>query len=89
MNKKSFVEEVSLRCDIEKKLIEKILKNSKEVILEILKNGDDVKFLNFGTFRVVEKVKRTYFVPSKSIFFRKEAFREPVFKFSKNFKKYF
>lgn len=61
MNKNELVEYIAQRCDagVSKTLITEVLDLGFEGIQNTLKNGEEVKFVGFGTFKVSRREATT------------------------------
>ena len=59
MNKKELVKEIADKTGFTQKDTETILDSTIKTIEEALKNGNEVKFVGFGTFKKVKRKART------------------------------
>ncbi len=59
MKSKEFVKMVSEKANISQKEASVVVDNVFESISDALKNGDSIRFNNFGTFKVVERKARS------------------------------
>ena len=58
MNKKELVAAIAEKTGVSKKDAEAVLAAFTDVVTEVLKDGDKVQLVGFGTFSVAEKAER-------------------------------
>lgn len=86
MNKKEFVEDIALRCDISKNTADKVVKAIEDIVVSELKKGGQVNLMGFGTFAVAERAARKGLNPQTKEQIEIPARKVPVFKAAKSFK---
>ena len=64
MTKKEFISLVSEKAGLTKKDTEVALEATLETITELLKNGDDINFIGFGSFSTAKRAARDGVNPS-------------------------
>lgn len=58
MTKLELIEEIAKRCGLTKKKAGEVVDAFCDVVREGLKKGDEVRIVNFGVWKVVEKKER-------------------------------
>ena len=86
MNKNEFVEVLSKRLNFSEMRTEKVLREIKNSIIEILNKGGEIKISNFGKFKVLENKERLCLNPITKRYFFIEKRKKVSFKAYKNFK---
>ncbi|AZV44081.1 HU family DNA-binding protein [Peribacillus asahii] len=59
MNKESFVKAIAVDCGFSQKNVNKMLDSMEKVVIETLKNGNEVKLIGFMTAKPVGRAART------------------------------
>lgn len=86
MNKTEFINVVSERTGESKATTKKIVDSVIDEITEQLKNGNEVQFVGFGTFKVTERSARDGINPSTGQKISIPASKNPQFKSGKALK---
>ena len=86
MNKTEFIAAVAEKAEISKKDSEKALKAFVVVVAELLKAGDKVQLVGFGTFEVSERAAREGRNPQTGETMTIAACKAPKFKAGKALK---
>lgn len=64
MNKKQFINELKIKLNLPKTVIENQLNLTIDLIKEILLKGNKISFFRFGTFYIKDVGERNYYNPS-------------------------
>ena len=59
MNRVEFIDAVSAKTEVDKKVVAAVVAAYNEVVTETLAAGDSVSFVGFGTYKPVAKAART------------------------------
>ena len=59
MNKSEFVSMIATKAELTKKDTEKFLDAFENSVIEVLKTGDKIQLVGFGTFEVADRAERT------------------------------
>ncbi len=86
MNKSDLVNAVAQDTGLSKKDCESVLASVLENVAETLKNGDEVRLVGFGTFKVTKRAARTGRNPRTGEEIRIAAANMPTFKAGKELK---
>lgn len=86
MNKKEFVEAFAEKTGFTKKDSEEAVNGVLETLTDVLKNGDSVAFIGFGTFSVKERAARTGINPATKEKVKYAKKNVPAFKAGKSLK---
>lgn len=86
MKKADFIAKVAEETGCAKTVVDTVVKASINTITEALKAGDDVPFVGFGTFSVVDKPEREGRNPATGEPMKIAASRMPKFKAGKALK---
>jgi len=63
MNKKELINAISVKTEMKKVEVEKVVEGLLETITEELKNGNDISLIGFGTFSTSARAPRVAQVP--------------------------
>ena len=80
MNKNEFVAAIAEKSGLTKKDAETALNACTAVVTDVLKAGDSVQLIGFGTFEVRERAARTGRNPQTKEIIPIAASKQPVFK---------
>ncbi len=83
MNKSQLIDSISIKTEISKKDVEKVINVFTNVVTDTLADGDKVAITGFGTFEVVERAARTGRNPKTGESIEIGASKSPKFKASK------
>ena len=86
MNKKDFVTKVAEKTSLSKKKTEEVLAAVLSTVSEILKDGDKITFVDFGTFAVTKRAAREGRNPRTGKKIKIAAKKVPTFKPGKGLK---
>ncbi len=86
MNKKDFIGKVADKAEISKKQAEDVLKAVLDSVKEVLKKGDKITFVDFGTFSVNKRAAREGRNPQTGKKIKIAAKKVPTFKAGKGLK---
>ncbi len=86
MKKDEFVAKLAEKHGMSKKQTGEVLNSVFDEIADILKGGDKITFLNFGTFKVSERSARTARNPQTGATIQIPARKAPAFKAGKTLK---
>lgn len=86
MNKKEFVAKVADEAGVSKKQAEKVLTAVLDGITDVLKKGDKITFVDFGTFSVAKRSAREGRNPQTGDKIKIAAKNVPTFKPGKGLK---
>ncbi len=86
MNKKDFIFQVAEKTGLSKKKTEEVLTEVLGAITDVLKDGDKITFVDFGTFSVTERAARDGRNPRTGEKIKIAAKNVPTFKAGKGLK---
>lgn len=86
MNKAELVEGIASSAGVSKRMAEKVLDATIDVITNTMASGDKVQLVGFGTFEVKERSGRTGRNPKTNEVVMIKPTRSPCFKAGKNLK---
>lgn len=86
MNKSQLIDSISIKTEISKKDVEKVINAFTSVVTNTLVDGDKVTITGFGTFEVVERAERQGRNPATNEPLLIRASKSPKFKASKTLK---
>ena len=86
MNKSQLIDSISIKTEIYKKDVEKVINVFTNIVADTLVDGDRVSITGFGTFEVVERAARTGRNPQTGESIQIQASKSPKFKASKALK---
>lgn len=86
MNKSQLIDSISIKTEISKKDVEKVINVFTNIVADTLVDGDRVSITGFGTFEVVERAARTGRNPQTGESIQIQASKSPKFKASKALK---
>ena len=86
MNKTEFIAAVAEKTGAPKKATGEMVNAILDTIVDTLKNGEDVSFIGFGKFSVVEVAERKGHNPKTGEAMTIAAHKAPKFKFASNVK---
>lgn len=89
MNKATLIAKIAEQTDLNRKQAENALNAFIDVVTEVLKEGDKVQLMGFGTFEVKERAARTGRKPSTGETIEIPAKKIPGFKAGKGLKDQF
>jgi DNA-binding protein HU-beta len=58
MYRHEFIEAVSQAASIDKRIVERVINATLEALADVLVKGEEVRFANFGSFKVKERPAR-------------------------------
>lgn len=82
MNKQEFVSELSDKTGVAKKDIDAVLKAMPEIVTSVLKKGEKIQLVGFGTFEAGKRAARTGRNPQTGEKIKIPASKVPKFKIS-------
>lgn len=85
MTKAEIVKEISLKTDIEKKIVMQVIEGMMETIKSSMTNGEDVFLRGFGSFIIKHRAEKTARNISKNTTMIVPAHNIPAFKPAKEF----
>ena len=86
MNKATLIAKIAEKTGLNKKQAEAAANAFTDTILEVLKEGDKVQLIGFGTFEVKESAARVGHKPGTGETIEIAAKKTPVFRAGKGFK---
>ena len=86
MNKSQLIDSISIKTEISKKDVEKVINVFTNIVADTLVEGDRVSITGFGTFEVVERAARTGRNPQTGESIQIQASKSPKFKTGKALK---
>ena len=86
MNKSQLIDSISIKAEISKKDVEKVINAFTNVVADALVDGDKVQLVGFGTFEVVERAERQGRNPATGETITIAASKSPKFKAGKALK---
>lgn len=86
MNKKDFIAKVADKTGLSKKKTEEVVSEVLGAITDVLKDGDKITFVDFGTFSVTERAARDGRNPRTGQKIKIDAKKVPSFKAGKGLK---
>ena len=86
MNKSQLIDSISIKTEISKKDVEKVINVFTNVVTDTLADGDKVAITGFGTFEVVERTERQGRNPATGETITIAASKSPKFKAGKALK---
>ena len=86
MDKSQLIDSISIKTEISKKDVEKVINVFTNIVADTLVDGDRVSITGFGTFEVVERAARTGRNPQTGESIQIQASKSPKFKASKALK---
>ena len=86
MNKSQLIDSISIKAEISKKDVEKVINAFTNVVADALVDGDKVQLVGFGTFEVVERAERQGRNPATGEAMTIAASKSPKFKAGKALK---
>ena len=86
MNKSQLIDSISIKTEISKKDVEKVINVFTNIVADTLVDGDRVSITGFGTFEVVERAARTGRNPQTGESIQIQASKSPKFKTGKALK---
>lgn len=86
MNKATLIAKIAEKTGLNKKQAEAAANAFTDTILEVLKEGDKVQLIGFGTFEVKERAARVGHKPGTGETIEIAAKKTPVFRAGKGFK---
>lgn len=86
MTKTDFLDALAKETGLNRKACAAFLEASIKITQETLKQGDEIKLVGFGTFKVTERAARTGRNPKSGETIHIKAAKVPTFKAGKEFK---
>lgn len=87
MNRKELVSEVAKTAGISHSQADKIILSFINIIKDVVKSGEDIRLIGFGTFKLGKRAERIGINPQTKKKMNLKAVNIPKFKAGKSFKK--